>query len=167
MSDRESSSNKRDRSEEEVGTFNHKHKHRNHATQMSSQFPSASDVSVLSPSCTHCGFRDTKYWQGISTQTPPIQSSNLIVNENPTRIFVPESPDHNDIFLINNVLTSCESASTFANSVNLDIVSNTQIKQRSETSKNLIHSQKQINLNSSNKADQNYVNTNVSTRVVF
>ena len=34
---------------------------------------------------------------------------------------------------------------------------------RSETSKNLIHSQKQINLNSSNKTDQNYVNTNVST----
>ena len=92
----ESSSNKRDRSEEEVGTFNNKHKH----TQMSSQFSSASDASIVSPSYTHCGFRDTEYWQGISTQTPPIQSSNLNVNKNPTRIFVPESPDHNDIFLI-------------------------------------------------------------------
>ena len=120
-------------------------------------------MSVVSPSYTHSGFRDTEYWQGISTQTPPIQSSNLNVNENPTRIFVPESPDHNRIFLTNNELTSCESASTFANSVHLDNVSNAKIKQRNETCKNLMHSQKQINFNITNKTNQNYVNTNVST----
>ena len=35
--------------------------------------------------------------------------------------------------------------------------------QETETSKKFMHSQKQINLNSSNKTDQNYVKTNVST----
>ena len=155
----ESSSNKRNRSEEEVETFNPKHKH----TQMSSEFPSASGASVVSPSYTHCGFRDTEYWQGMSTQTPPIQSRNLNENKNPTKIFVPESPDHIETSLINNELILCESASTFTNSVQLDNVSNAQIMQETETSNKIMHSQKQINLNSLNKTGQNYMNTNVST----